>query len=214
MTRSALTDVLKLASVPEEALAALAAVEHVGPSIAPAPAPPPAAASTAATGSLPLLSAISQAYIDMRNDRDRDHPDIRSLILRRQVFLDVIGDRTPDQYFPSDLQNFVNRMQYWPANVTKRADMQGRPTLEILEANKNFELQPMAENTMMKGLADVGSRLWRRQITNRVTVPYATVRGATVVETEPEGLAAQEFGSLWNAVRNDLKLEGPIHEVA
>ena len=65
-----------------------------------------------------------------------------------------------------------------------------------------------------EALADVGSRLWRRQITNRVTVPYATVRGATVVETEPEGPAGHEFRSLWNAVRNDLKLEGPIHEVA
>jgi hypothetical protein len=150
LTRSALTEVLKLASVPKEALAALASVEQVGPSIVPAAAPP-APASNAATGSLLLFSAISQAYIDMRNDRDRDHPDIPSLILRRQVFLDVIGDRTPDRYFPSDLQNFVNRMQYWPANVTKRADMQGRSTLEILEANKNFELQPMAENTMMKG---------------------------------------------------------------
>jgi hypothetical protein len=151
LTRAALTDVLKLASRPEQALAALAAVNQVAPSIAAAPAPPPARAPNAAAGSLPPFSAISQGYIDMRNDRDRDHPDIPSLILRRQVFLDVIGDRTPDQYFPSDLQNFVNRMQYWPANVTKRADMQGRSTLEILEANKNFELQPMAENTMMKG---------------------------------------------------------------
>lgn len=151
LTRAALTDVLKLASKPEAALAALAAVEQVAPSIVPAPAAPLPRAPNAAADSLPLFSAISQAYIDMRAERDRDHPDIPSLILRRQVFLDVIGDRTPDKYFPSDLQNFVNRMQYWPANVTKRADMQNRSTLEILEANKHFELQPMAENTMMKG---------------------------------------------------------------
>jgi chromosome partitioning protein len=58
-----------------------------------------------------------------------------------------------------------------------------------------------------EALADLGPRLWRRQITNRVTVPYATVRGAAVVETEPEGPAAHEFHSLWNAVRNDLKLK-------
>jgi hypothetical protein len=152
LTLQALADVLKLSTQPEQALAALAAVEDVGPQVmtvrntlAPAPRP------SAATHGLPLFSAISQAYIDMRKDRDRDHPDIPILTLRRQVFLDAIGDRTPDQYFPSDLQNFVNRMQYWPANVTKRADMQDRSTLEILEANKNFELQPMAENTMMKG---------------------------------------------------------------
>lgn len=152
LTRSALTDVLKLAVVPEEALAALAAVKHVAPFTAPTPdTPTPQGAAPTATPGLPLFSDISRGYIDMRNDRDRNHPDIPSLILRRQVFLDVVGDRTPDQYFPSDLQNFVNRMQYWPANVTKRSDMQGRSTLGILEANKNFELQPMAENTMMKG---------------------------------------------------------------
>ena len=152
LTRAALTDVLNLSAQPKEAFAALAAVEDVGP-----PAqfvrntPAPAAGPVAATHGLPLFSAISQAYIDMRNDRDRNHPDIPMLILRRQLFLDVIGDRTPDRYYPSDLQTFVNRMQYWPANVTKRSDMRGRSTLEILEANKNFELQPMAENTMMKG---------------------------------------------------------------
>ena len=177
LTRAALTDVLKLASQPEQALAALAAVEQVAPRIAAAPAPPPAAASNAATGSLPLFSAISQAYIDMRNDRDRDHPDIPSLILRRQVFLDVIGDRTPDRYFPSDLQNFVNRMQYWPANVTKRADMQGRSTLEILEANKNFELQPMAENTMMKGyVANVRTMMRHRIQDLNYRDPFAGAR--------------------------------------
>ena len=154
LTRSALTDVLELASVPEEALAALAALEQVAPPIAPMSKPsatPRAESPTAATSRLPLFSAISQSYIDMRKERDRDHPDIAILILRRQVFLDVIGDRTPDEYFPSDLQTFVNRMQYWPSNVTKRSAMEGRSTLEILEENKNFTLKPMAENTMMNG---------------------------------------------------------------
>ncbi|WMT73464.1 hypothetical protein [Bradyrhizobium sp. Ash2021] len=152
LARQALTDVLKLAAKPEQALAALAAVEDVGP---PAPTvrntPAPAAEPRAATHDLPLFSEISQAYIDMRNDRDRNHPDIPILTLRRQMFLDVIGDRTPNQYYPSDLQIFVNKMQYWPANVTKRSDMQDRSTLEILEANKNFAMKPMAENTMMNG---------------------------------------------------------------
>jgi chromosome partitioning protein len=79
-------------------------------------------------------------------------------------------------------------------------------------------LRELGESPMVRqardALADIGPRLWRRQITHRVTVPYATVRGATVVETEPEGLAAQEFRALRNAVRHDLKLKGPIHEVA
>jgi chromosome partitioning protein len=65
-----------------------------------------------------------------------------------------------------------------------------------------------------EALDDIGPRLWRRQITNRVTVPYATVRGAGVAETEPASHAAHEFHALWSAVHKTLKLEGPVHEVA
>jgi chromosome partitioning protein len=79
-------------------------------------------------------------------------------------------------------------------------------------------IRDLGESPMVRqareALADIGPRLWRRQITHRVTVPYAAVRGAGVVETEPAGHAAYEYRSLWNAVRNTLKLEGPIHEVA
>lgn len=79
-------------------------------------------------------------------------------------------------------------------------------------------IRDLGESPMVRqareALADIGPRLWRRQITNRVTVPYAAVRGAGVVETEPAGHAAYEFRSLWNAICNTLKLEGPIHEVA
>ena len=63
-------------------------------------------------------------------------------------------------------------------------------------------------------LADIGPRLWRRQITNRASLVDAAVRGRGVLETEPSGLAAHEFRLLWNAVRNELKLKDPVHEVA
>jgi chromosome partitioning protein len=79
-------------------------------------------------------------------------------------------------------------------------------------------LRELSEPPMVRqareALASIGPRLWRRQITNRVSVPYATVRGGSVVETEPAGPAAHEFRLLWNAVSNDLKLKGPAHEVA
>jgi chromosome partitioning protein len=307
-----------------------------------APTPPPVPTKTQPGRVLPLFSQISQDYIDMRIARDgEDHPDIQSLVLRRQVFIDVVGDRTPVEYFPSDLQTFVSRMQCFPSNVAKRSDFDGKSTLEILEANKNFAVAPpMAKKTMADGylanvktmmrhgtqqsaflwqrvrdrgdipvcrcnpdalhdaievargagievllidmppdlrhvpqaarcsdlviipmrptlfdlqvtrgliplltsvgvryavvinaappirdhgdspmvrqtreaLAHVGPRLWRRQITSRVTIPYSTMRGAAVVETEPDGLAAHEYRALWNAVRNTLKLEGVVDE--
>ncbi|WLA74058.1 hypothetical protein QIH77_02135 [Bradyrhizobium diazoefficiens] len=221
LTRSALTDVLKLSSVPE-ALAALAAVEQVAPSFGPMPAPatPAPPATPNATPGLPLFSAISQAYIDMRNDRDRNHPDIPSLILRRQVFLDVVGDRTPDQYFPSDLQNFVNRMQYWPANVTKRSDMQGRSTLEILEANKNFELQPMAENTMMKGyVANIRTMMRHRIQDLNYRDPFASAQislpKAYKAPKPREGISAEVTNRVFeNGVKSRLLDEALLPPLA
>jgi hypothetical protein len=163
LTRQALTEVLKLSTQPKEALAALAAVKDVCPQTPAAYNTAGPAAPAAATNGLPLFSEISQAYIDMRNERDRESADIPMLILRRHVFLDLIGDRTPDQYYPSDLQTFVNRMQYWPANVTKRSDMEGKSTLEILESNKNFRLQPMAQNTLRGGyIANVRTMMRHR----------------------------------------------------
>jgi hypothetical protein len=166
--------VLKLSTQPEEALAALAAVKDVCPQTPAAYNTAAPAAPAGATNGLPLFSEISQGYIDMRNERDRDSADIPMLILRRQVFLDLIGDRTPDQYYPSDLQTFVNRMQYWPANVTKRSDMEGKSTLEILESNKNFRLQPMAQNTLRGGyIANVRTMMRHRIQDLKYQDPFA-----------------------------------------
>lgn len=150
LTRAALTDVFNLASQPEQALAALAAVKRVAPSQAPTLVPP--AATTPPSG-LPLFSKVSQDYIDMRIERDGpDHDDLPMLVLRRQTFIDVVGDRPVNAYFPRDLQSFVNLMQYWPGNVTKRGQLEGRSTLEILEANREYAIAPpMAKKTMTDG---------------------------------------------------------------
>jgi hypothetical protein len=101
----------------------------------------------------------------MRIERDGpDHADISTLVLRRQTFIDVVGDRPVDQYYPRDLQTFVNRMQYWPANVAKRGDMIGKSTLEILESNRQFEVAPaMAKKTMTDGyLANIRTMMRHR----------------------------------------------------
>jgi chromosome partitioning protein len=65
---------------------------------------------------------------------------------------------------------------------------------------------PMVRETR-DALADIGPRLWSRQITHRLAVPYAVIGGAGVMETEPDGFAAREYGALWQAVCNKLKLE-------
>lgn len=53
-------------------------------------------------------------------------------------------DRPIGQYFPSDLQDYVSSMQYWPANAVKRDDIEGLSVLQILETNKSFAPKPVA----------------------------------------------------------------------
>lgn len=216
LTRAALTDVLKLSAQPEEALAALAAVKDVGP---PAPAVhnavTPIAARAAAANGLPLFSEISQAYIDMRNERDRDSADIPMLILRRQVFLDIIGDRTPDQYYPSDLQTFVNRMQYWPSNVTKRSDMEGKSTLEILESNKEFLLLPMAQNTLRGGyIANIRTMMRHRIQDLKYQDPFAGAKISMPKAYKPpkprEGVSLSVTNRVFHAGVSSCRLDEAI----
>jgi hypothetical protein len=40
--------------------------------------------------------------------------------MRRQTFIDVMRDKPVDECFPSDLQTYVNKMQFWSGSVTKR----------------------------------------------------------------------------------------------
>ena len=197
LTRNALTEILGIASRPDAALAALATVRNVAPSAGPHPEVAPVGGARSGNSSLPLFSEISQAYIDMRTERDGEqHADISILKLRRQVFLDVVGDRAPDAYFPSNLQTFVNRMQYWPANVSKRADMGGKSTLEILEDNKLFALKPMALKTMTDGyVANVRTMMRHGMHDHHYRDPFAGAKIAyplTLIPPRPrEGVSME-----------------------
>jgi hypothetical protein len=175
LTRHALADVLKLAAQPDEALAAMAAVEDVAPKAAPVERPLPAATQPACARQMPLFSRVSQDYIDMRIGRDgEDHADIATLILRRQTALEVLGDKPVDEYYPSDLQTYVNKMQFWPGNVTKRGDMKGRSVLEMLDANRNFAFKPMARKTMEDGyVANMRTMMRHGMADHRYRDPFA-----------------------------------------
>jgi chromosome partitioning protein len=70
---------------------------------------------------------------------------------------------------------------------------------------------PMVRETR-DALANIGARLWKRQITHRLAVAYAIISGAGVIETEPEGFAAKEYSALWDAVCRTLKPEGIVNE--
>lgn len=154
LSRRALADVLKLAADPAKALAVLAASPAIVPSVMSTPLAeaPPANPGTPGGSDKPLFSQVSRAYIDMRIENDgADHPDIKYLRLRRQTFLDVVGDFPVDKYYPSHLQAYVSRMQHWPANATKRGAMDGKTTIEILEGNKDLALRPLSRKTLSDG---------------------------------------------------------------
>ena len=175
LARHALTDVLTLAAQPDEALAALAAVEDVAPKVTPAERSAPGRPPAGEARRMPFFSEVSQAYIDMRIGRDgKDHADIGTLILRRQTALDVLGEKPVDEYYPSELQTYVNKMQFWPGNVTERDDMPEKTTLEVLEANKNFALKPMALKTMKDGyVANLRTMMRHGMADHRYHDPFA-----------------------------------------
>jgi len=155
ISRAALKDVLKHASDPAAAQRVLSMMSAIAPSatlVAPTEPPLASRAGEASASRFPNFSKVSQDYIDMRIERDgENYPDISTLQLRRQTFIDVMDDRPIDQYRPRDLQRYVNKMQFWPANVTKRSDMGDKTTTQILEANQNLALKTMALNTMENG---------------------------------------------------------------
>lgn len=162
LTRGALSNVLALAQDPQKAMAALQAVPTVAPPLPASSVVPARPASTA-----PTFGEVSQAYIDMRIGIDgADHPEIAYLFLRRQTFLEIVGDRAIDQYSHKDLQDYVTAMRCWPGNATKRAEMAGRSVKEILAANADLHLMPMAEKTFKSYVSHIRTML-RYQMNDR-----------------------------------------------
>ena len=153
LTRHALTDVLKLSAQPAEALAALAALAAV-PTVAP-PAPPavtpPSATPAPGARPLPTFSELSERHIKMRIENNADESEIQRHRIAAETFLAIVGDRPIDQYYPTDLQTYVSRMGFWPANATKRGEMEGLSVLGILGANKDLTLKPLARKTLKDG---------------------------------------------------------------
>ena len=115
----------------------------------------PAQADLTGPQSVPLFSEASRDYVDMRVAAAGGSLKGRtSLELRRRTFLEVIGDRRIDEYQRGDLQRYVNAMQFWPANVTKRADWAELSTPEILARNRSIDGNPIEQPTACKTMQD------------------------------------------------------------
>jgi len=171
LTRDALKDLLALSERPVGS--AGASIDTVVAGISPpagaaaaptgtteaAHAPSQAPGAHAGTGAMPLFSRVARAYIAMRRAGGAREGELQTLELRLKTFLDLMGDRPVDTYFPSDLQGWVTRMRFWPANVTKRMPGGGRgaPSLDswntndILTANERLTQKPVSRKTMQDG---------------------------------------------------------------
>jgi hypothetical protein len=143
-----------------------------------AAAPPQVSAPRASVLEKPTFAKISAEYIKMRGAADGDdHKDIQYLRLRRQTFLELIEDRPVDQYTGKDLQDYLNAMQFWPANVTKRAEVKGFSVRDMLSLNQDRHLAPLAQKTMQDGyLANIKTMIRSGMTTYGYQDPFAGVR--------------------------------------
>lgn len=133
------------------AVAPLPAASVAAAALPTAPAPVMAKPRAAVTG-CPTFGTVSQEYIDMRIAADgANHKDIRSLRLRRQLFLELIGDAPVDCYNGKHLQDYVNLLQFWPGHASERSDLEGLSIREIIESNRDHHLPPLALKTAQDG---------------------------------------------------------------
>jgi len=70
---------------------------------------------------------------------------------------------------------------------------------------RNGQAAPSVRSTR-EAFSRFEKRLWAGQITHRLAIPYATMRGLAVFEDEPESPAAIEFIGLWRTIVNTLNL--------
>jgi len=187
---------------PPSAGPAAAPAAPITPVIAPASAAPPAVPAQPAS-TKPLFSRIADEYIAMRIGSDGpDHKDVKYLELRKRVFLEIVGDKPVDTYKQSDLQLFVNELQFWPANVTKRTDLGDRSIREILDLNRDRHLQPLSRKTAEDGYVQNIRTMFRHGCTEHdYRYPFADVKIRWPLGYRPsvprEGLSDQLKGEVF-----------------
>lgn len=94
--------------------------------------------------------------------------------MRARTWVELMGDRPVDQYYPRDLQAYVNKMQAWPANVTKRAAFADATTDEIIEANRDRTMKPISRKALEDGYLANIKRMMRHGIADyRYRDPFA-----------------------------------------
>ncbi|MGO4111962.1 hypothetical protein ACEQ6C_01540 [Rhizobium ruizarguesonis] len=144
--------------------------------------------------SRPLFSTVAATYLALRETAlGAGHSDVRIARARLDVFLELIGDHPVDTYNGTDLQAFVDLMQYWPGDSNKRdPNMSVR---EVLANNQDLHLQPMAIKTFKEGYVSVVKTAARSGMTEH---EYQDPFGGAKIhypKTAAEPVSAQPLGA-------------------
>lgn len=101
-----------------------------------------------------LFSTAASEYLAQRvREMGKASKDIKTAEMRLNLFVELIGDHPIDRYTPTDLQAFINVMQFWPRKEKERpSDLTAQ---EIIEGNRKFAKEPIGKSTLQNGFMGV-----------------------------------------------------------
>lgn len=105
-------------------------------------------------GPAPTFSALADSYDERQRQRGATEKLLSKARLARATFIGLLGDRPITAYRPSDLQFYIDRMQYWPKNHIKRSPelrdvaLADWPIAQIIEDNRDFKCEGISRKTL------------------------------------------------------------------
>lgn len=141
---------------------------------------------------LPLLGEIMDEYLEKRKLKSgpKGAKDIKTARARLDIFIELIGDHPVDTYNLTDLQAFIDLMQFWPGDNNLRDPSMS--AMQIIDGNRNLRLQPLTLKSLQEGYVAVVKAAIRSLMTDgEYPDPFSGPRlvypstAAAAVKSEP-----------------------------
>lgn len=103
----------------------------------------------------PRLSEVMDEYLEKRRLKSgpKGAKDIKTARARLEVFIELIGDHPVDTYNLTDLQAYIDLMQYWPGDNNSRDP--AMTAMQIIDGNRDLRLQPLTRKSLQEGYVAV-----------------------------------------------------------
>ena len=100
---------------------------------------------------LPCLSEAMEEYLEKRmlKSGPKGAKDIKTARARLNIFIELIGDHPVDTYNLTDLQAYIDLMQYWPGDNNIRDPSMS--AMQIIDGHRDLHLQPLTRQTLREG---------------------------------------------------------------